>query len=433
MFQTARWRLTLSFVATLGAILIATGIATYAVTSAVVYDQVDRELKGRGDTEQLVIRPQFSGRDPRPPRGDVHVGPQFTSGGHFYALVATDGDLLAATPNLDPAALAPAEVLAEASQKGYTFVNVLSSEGETLRLYVTHLGTFAGTSILLQVGRSIEPERQALQRLQTVLAGGVLGGLGLAFVGGYFLSARALKPIRLAVEAQHTFVADASHELRTPLAIIRANAEMLERHPERPIGAHRDTVADIINETDRLARLVDQMLTLAQADANQAELAVTDVDLDDLTEDVSRGMRLLAMDRGVTIETEKEPLRLRADPDRLRELLTILLENGVKYTDTGGRVRLEIHRAAPDVARIRVTDTGRGIPAESLPRIFDRFYRVDKSRSRALGGAGLGLAIAKWIVEAHGGTIHVESTLGVGTTFTVDLPVGGPSRASPVA
>jgi two-component system sensor histidine kinase CiaH len=277
--------------------------------------------------------------------------------------------------------------------------------------------------LLMEVGRSTEPEEQALQRLLLVLVGGGGAGLLLALAGGYVLAGRALRPIRAAMDSQRAFIADASHELRTPLSVMRANAELLKRHPSEPVGTNPEAVDDIIGESDRLGRLVGQMLTLAQADAGQATLSLSEVALDELAEDVARGMRLLAERCGVAFEAEVDgPLRLRGDGDRLRELMMILTDNAIKYTDAGGRVRLEVRRASGGKATVRVSDTGRGIPPEALPHVFDRFYRVDKARSREAGGTGLGLAIARWIAEAHGGSIRAESAPGVGTTFTVELP-----------
>jgi signal transduction histidine kinase len=190
------------------------------------------------------------------------------------------------------------------------------------------------------------------------------------------------------------------------------------------VAANSETVDDIIAQSDRLGRLVGQMLTLTRVDAGQAVLSVSEVALDEVVEEVGRSMRLLAAERSISLETNVSgPVRLRGDADRLRELVVILTDNAIKYMDAGGEVRLELHRSSGGKAVVRVSDTGRGIPPEALPRIFDRFYRVDKARSREAGGTGLGLAIARWIAEAHGGSVRVESTAGVGTTMTVELPV----------
>ncbi|OGR29561.1 MAG: hypothetical protein A2139_05080 [Desulfobacca sp. RBG_16_60_12] len=224
------------------------------------------------------------------------------------------------------------------------------------------------------------------------------------------------------MDRQRAFVADASHELRTPLSLIRASAELLKRHPTRPIETDMASLEDIIQETDRLNGLVNQMLTLAQADAGQAPLSPQDVDLGELTADVARQMRLLAEPQQMAIDVQANgPLEVKGDPTRLRELLVILLDNAIKYSSPGTSVRvlLQPHHGK---ARLQIFDSGPGIPPEALPYIFDRFYRVEKARSREMGGSGLGLAIAKWIVDSHQGTIQVESAPGAGTTVTVELP-----------
>jgi two-component system sensor histidine kinase CiaH len=423
MFGTARWRLTLWFTLAFGAILLVIGAAVYLTTRSVLFDQVNDDLESRAGREERVLAPRLTGRGPGGPLRDIVIGPAFTAGGYFYALVGPTGELLAATPNVDPDGLADADAVQEALLDGRAFADTESSEGDSLRVYVVRLEQPHGGQLLMEVGRSTEPEEQALQRLLLVLVGGGGAGLGLALVGGYLLAGRALRPIRSAMDSQRAFIADASHELRTPLSVVRANAELLKRHSREPVRANREAVDDIIGESDRLGKLVGQMLTLAQADAGQATLSLSEVALDELAEEVSRGMRLLAEERGVSFEAEVDgPLRLRGDGDRLRELMVILTDNAIKYTDAGGKVRLEVRSASGGKATVRVSDTGRGIPSEALTHIFDRFYRVEKARSREAGGTGLGLAIARWIAEAHGGSIRAESAIGVGTTLTVELP-----------
>ena len=423
MFGTARWRLTLWFTLALGVILIIIGAAVYFTTRATLFDQVNSDLESRAGRGQRLLVPRLLSRrgDVLPP--DLVIGPAFTAGGYFYAIVRPTGEFLAGTPNADPVGLADASALEEALREGDAFVDTESSEGDPLRVYVVRLDTPRGGQFLMEVGRSIEPERQALRRLLLILTGGLGGGLLLAAAGGYLLSGRALRPIRTAMDSQRAFIGDASHELRTPLSVVRANAELLKRHLSEPVSANREAVDDIISESDRLGRLVGQMLILAQADAGQARLSLSEVALDELADEVARSMRLLAEERGISLETDLDgPVRLRGDGDRLRELMVVLTHNAIKYTDSGGRVRLEVRKPSGGKVTVRVSDTGPGIPAEALPHIFDRFYRVDKARSREAGGAGLGLAIARWIAEAHGGTIRAESVPGVGSAFTVQLP-----------
>lgn len=423
MFRTARWRLTLWFTLALGIILIIIAAAVYFTTRATLFDQVDGDLESRAGREQRLLVPRLLSHRENDPLRDLVIGPAFTAGGYFYALVRPTGELLAGTPNVDPSGLADASALEEALHEGDGFADTESSEGDSLRVYVVRLDAPRGGQFLMEVGRSTEPERQALRRLILVLVGGLGGGLLLAAGGGYLLSGRALRPIRAAMDSQRSFIGDASHELRTPLSVVRANAELLKRHLSEPVSANREAVDDIIGESDRLGRLVGQMLTLAQADAGQGKLSLSEVALDELADEVARSMRLLAEERGISLETDLDgPVHLRGDGDRLRELMVVLTHNAIKYTDSGGRVRLEVRRPSGGKATVRVSDTGRGIPAEALPHIFDRFYRVDKARSREAGGTGLGLAIARWIAEAHGGSIRAESVPGVGSAFTVELP-----------
>jgi two-component system sensor histidine kinase CiaH len=422
VFAATRWRLTLWFILVLGIILAITGTVVYLTTRAVLFDRVDSDLESQVNRQGPLLRGRFPNNGLGPPPVDIGIGSGFTAAGYFFALVGPTGELLASTANVDPDGLADADRLQEALDDGDAFANTESSEGDSLRVYVVPLGAQTGQQLLIEVGRSTEPEEQALRQLLFVLIGGGGAGLVLALVGGYLLAGVALRPIRAAMDSQRAFIADASHDLRTPLSVIRADAELLKRHDAEPINANREAVDDIIGESDRLGTMVGQMLILAQADAGQATLSLSEVALDELVTDVARSMRLLAAERSVSLETDVDgPLAVRGDSDRLRQLVVILTDNAIKYTDAGGSVRLEVRRPSRRKAVVRVSDTGCGIPAEALPRIFDRFYRVDKARSREAGGTGLGLAIARWIVEAHGGSIHVESEPGVGTTMTVEL------------
>ena len=228
------------------------------------------------------------------------------------------------------------------------------------------------------------------------------------------------------MDSQRTFIADASHELRTPVAVVRTNAELLKRHlgPDTGHTAASDQVAldDILSESDRLGRMVDQMLTLAEADAGQRTVLSSEISLNELIDEVARSMRSIAETRQMLLETRLiDDVSVNGDPGRLRELVSVLLDNAVKYADAGGRVEVALRREHRK-AIIEVSDNGPGIPRDALPHVFDRFYRVDEARSRESGGTGLGLAIARHIVDAHGGTINIESSAGAGTKVTVELP-----------
>jgi signal transduction histidine kinase len=418
VFQQARWKLTLWFTGVVAVIFAVIGIAIFITAGRALFDGVDSDLEARAQRE--VLRP-LAGQALNPEaQGALEIA---TSGGYFYAITTDSGSVLRATGNVDPAVLAAASQLPEAGTGDVVFLNTKTVDGDDLRIYVRPIETFEGRTLYLQVGRSTEPERQALRQLLFILVAGGGAGLVLAMAGGFWLSGRALQPIRTAMDKQKEFVADASHELRTPLALIRANAEILKREGDKPIDENIASVDDIIQETDRLAALVGQMLTLARADTNQPPPQFVPVDLNNLAQDTAREMRLLAEPRDISIQVDADGQTLvEGDPLRLRELITILLDNSLKYSEEGAAITVRV-RPAAGRAVLAVTDTGRGIPADAMPKVFDRFYRADKARSREMGGSGLGLSIAKWIADVHKGTIGIESAPGKGTTVTVGLPL----------
>ena len=224
--------------------------------------------------------------------------------------------------------------------------------------------------------------------------------------------------------ALRRFTADASHELKTPLTVFRAGVERALITP----GAPRDTLVvleELLQEANRMTELVDTLLTLARADEGRAPLHRESVDLRAIVEEARETGELLAEPAGlrIDVETPQEPIVVAVDPSRVRQLLLNLLTNAVKYTPRGGRVHVRLASANGDVA-LTVADSGIGIAPGDLPHIFDRFWRADTARTRTgeRSGVGLGLAICKWIAEAHGGTIGVQSRPGRGTTFTVTLP-----------
>jgi heavy metal sensor kinase len=228
------------------------------------------------------------------------------------------------------------------------------------------------------------------------------------------------------VEQVKRFSSDVAHELKTPLTILRGEAELALGGATTPEEAQR-LATTFLEESVRLSRIVEDLLTLAQADAGRAHLERKPVRIEELVEDLYDDAVILAAEKKLKIElSENSPATVLGDAARLRRLLRSLISNAVRYTDPGGTIRIH---SRPDgvYARISVRDTGIGIPAGSLEKIFDRFYRVDEARSRDRGGSGLGLSLSKWIAESHGGAIAVASEVGMGTTFTVTLPLEGES------
>ena len=417
MFSAARWRLALWFAGAFAVILLLIGGAVYFTTRAALYDQVDDDLRTRSAALQDTLIRQFRG-----PLGSGIQRDEFqfaarllSAGGYSASLVVEGEDDPVGTANAEEIAIPSFEDLESEIGGGSATIDTNTSDGEDIRLRVERLGPTA----FITVGRSIEPEQQALNQLLLVLAGGGILGLVLASGGGFILSGRALRPIRRAMDAQRTFVADASHELRTPLALIRANAEIMKREGA---GENAESVDDIIKEADHLNYLIGQMLTLARAGGRESPFTREDVDLSHVAGDIVREAQVLAREKTITLTYEGEgDLHVFGDGQRLRELLLILLDNAFKYSDEGGTVTVRLAADGSSVS-LAVADSGHGIPAADLPHVFDRFYRVDKARSREMGGTGLGLAIAHWIAGEHGGTIGIESTAGEGTTVTVELP-----------
>lgn len=217
--------------------------------------------------------------------------------------------------------------------------------------------------------------------------------------------------------AQQRLLADVSHELRTPLTAIRGNLDLL-----RLMGsADRESLDAIQSEVDRMTRLVEDILTLARAEAGGLPIRQELVELDTTFLDVYRQVMMLKRPCDLQI-SDLDQVAVLGDPDRLKQVMLILVDNATKYTPAGGDVRMGLSKTDTDAIFV-VEDSGIGIAAEELPYIFDRFYRVDKARARESGGSGLGLSIANQIMLAHGGDIQVTSEQGVGTTFTVTLPL----------
>jgi signal transduction histidine kinase len=226
--------------------------------------------------------------------------------------------------------------------------------------------------------------------------------------------------LRAALQTQQQFMADASHELRTPVSIVRATSDVALSRGHREEDEYREALAIVGGQAQRLGRLVDDMLVLARADAGGYPLRPVDLYLDEMIADCRRAVDVLASERGVTIRAAAPPeIPFRGDEDLLRRLMLNVLQNAVQHTPSGGLVAVDVCQQSEGV-RIRVTDEGSGIAADDQGRIFDRFVQLDAARRGQ--GAGLGLPIARWIAEAHCGTLVLEHSGPGGSTFCVSLP-----------
>jgi len=328
-----------------------------------------------------------------------------------------------------------------------------------------------GNAYTLIVLRSLHDQEDLLERASYALLIAVPLALLLASIGGYFLARKSLAPVvrmsataahigaanlherlpvanerdelgRLALvingllarldasfEQQRRFMADASHELRTPVAIMRSEAEVALSQQERSNQELRESIVIFKDETKRLTGIVEDLFMLARADAGQYKLTSQSFYLDELAGEVTRAVRTLGAERGLTLQLDAaEEMPFRGDENLLRRLLLNLVYNAIKFTPRGGAVTVSCKREAQRYI-ITVSDTGRGIPAEAQPHIFERFYRADSVRSRAeddgaglTSGAGLGLSIARWVAEAHGGTLELLHSSPAGSVFQLILP-----------
>jgi heavy metal sensor kinase len=464
VLRSVRLRLTLWYVLLLAIILAAFSVGVYVVLRHSLYDNLDDSIRNRANTFLDVVsyesgRPTLAGRVST---DDPNAGESFVRVFDASAGVTFDNSAAAGDAPIDPLAV-------DRALQGETSIRTVTVGDESMRvrtLPIRRDGSIAG---VLEVGQSQGDLADTLHALLLILAIAYPVTLVVASVGGVFLAGKALSPIdsltrlarRISAEdltqrlnlrlpddevgrlartfddmiarlddafrRQRQFTADASHELRTPLTAIKGQAEVALSKP-RDAAAYREVLQTVNEEVDRLIRMVGSLLTLARADAGQIPIASEPVNLGDLITGVVEQVRPMAEERSLSLSVDPGPsVTVQADEDLLLQLLLNLLDNAIKYTPPGGIVTAG-WGVDGDRAELWVADTGVGITDEHVERIFDRFYRVDRARSRAEGGAGLGLSICRWIAEAHGGSISVQGGPGQGTTFTVRLPLN--SRVS---
>ena len=278
----------------------------------------------------------------------------------------------------------------------------------------------------LIIGRSLSLYDHFLFVLAQALGASSFVFLAVSGAVGHFAAGRAISPIRRSFDTQRRFAADASHELRTPLSVIQASLDVLEKEEGEGLSPlSRQIFDDLKDEVRRMTRLTGDLLTLARSDSDGLELVRESFDGVELARGVVRNMRSLAELRGVALALSTHPpCVFYADKDRIAQLMMILLDNAIKFTPSGGQAMLTLG-CQNDTVVLEVADTGIGLSREDRQLVFERFFRVDKARSRENGGAGLGLSIAAWIVKAHGGSIAALENTNGGSVFRVVLPQRG--------
>lgn len=303
------------------------------------------------------------------------------------------------------------------------------AELEDVALALDHLGEEREAESI----QSVEEELLHAQWiLLAVLGGVILVGVGLAYLVVHSAQERqrAAAKLATALQLKTDFIADASHELRTPLTVLRANAEVALTLDQA--GAHTEFLEEIVREAERMTRTVEDLLLLARSDAGSLPLERTNVEIEPFLADLAARAQTLAQKQGASLQLELQAVgRFYIDPHLIEQAVLILIDNAAYYSAEGEPIRLRATTEGKSI-HIAVIDQGIGISAEHLPLIFERFYRVDKARSRKQGGTGLGLAIAKSLVEAHGGAIYATSVPHQGTEMTISLPLLSPAAVNPV-
>ena len=412
-----RLRLTAWYAATFGLILLLLGGGLFLTIRSQMSSHLDASL--RLAAGELMRAARIREVESRAARGAVvDAVDELHIPDRALYLLAPDG-----SPVKPPAADGWIRDAARRAAQGGSVDLEVSAHGRRLRLYAVRF-TVPGpkTYVGAAVADVVELEDQYAS-LIGAFGAAALAGLVLVAVGGWLLVRESSQPVERTMETMRRFMADAAHELRTPIAVLRSQAEVALQKARDGEG-YAAALRRVESEAARLGATVEDLLTLARADAGERPLERKQVYLDDLALDAATGARALATRRGVELEvgTFEEGV-LTGDPALVRQLLMIVLDNAVKFTPAGGRVR--VSAAAPGgQAEVVVEDTGIGIGPDQLPHIFERFWRGDPARGRANGteGAGLGLAIARWIADAHGARIEVVSELGKGTRVAVRFP-----------
>ena len=453
-----RWRLTLWYGGVLTAVLVLFSIAVYVMMRHALLDRVDAILKGQAakllaDVEQARDQQDLLARLERRSIGHKE---------YEYQVSRANGETLFRSERLGNSDLSKPQFDAPMER------TLASAELDGLGPFrvITEPAIGPDGPLLLQTALSLASDDHEMKELLGVLllVGplAVIGALG----GGYWLARGALAPVermrtaadeitahrldrRIAIQSEsdelgrlaqtlnkmiarleqsftemQRFTADAAHELRTPLAVLRNEAEVALRSP-RDTAEYQRVLENVLEEAERLSRLADQLLYLCREDVGLQAIGKMDVRLDELARDVAGHMQVVAQQKGINIDTQQlHPCTIQADAERLRRVIFNLLDNAIKYTPDGGKVAISSSGNGTG-AVFAIADTGIGIAPVHLPRIFNRFYRVDQSRSNddnRLSGTGLGLAICKAIIESHDGTVSVDSEISRGTVVTVRLP-----------
>lgn len=464
LFTTFRGRLALLYISVEFSVLLFAGILLYVILSRQIYASVDNSLKQQGQTviEEMEASPFYFWSQRLANFSGHFIGSVQLVGANGVLLFASDRALIGRGGS------EVTEILRLAMEGHTAFASTRSLlRKDNMRVLAMPVYRSGRVVAALILGRSTGEIHSFFELMY--LAGGVLGLLSMLIsaYAGFVMSRRALKPIDEIVrtaknvaagdlsqrlksfsqdreidflirvlnkmfgdlessfKAQKRFTADASHELRLPLTVMKGEIEVTLRR-KRESNEYEHVLQQQLGTIERMQRIVDGLLTLARADAGLLELSRQEVDLSLLLQEAGQEHLGLFHSKNVQLDANiADDLVIMGDPDRLKQLMYNLLSNAFKYAPEGSAVRLKSYTQAQQ-AVVEISDEGAGISPEHLEHLFERFYRADEARSRDAGGAGLGLAICKRIVEAHEGSIEAESEEGKGTMFRILLPLHGP-------
>lgn len=453
-FKNVRSRLTLWYVLVFSLILVFYAAVSITFVYLYLMNNLDREMQ---EDYEIVEEYIVIGDD-----GSIAIDEKNDPYFHerWFEIWSPEGLLLYRNRPFTGRSLPPLQP-DEESQKGFAFRSLRLTNGIRVRM-MSGMINIEGNWLYIRLVRSEEKLWRELASFFWLLLIALPVAVLVAGLGGYLMAGKFLAPLdRMAEKARaigtgnlterlpvhnpqdemgnlanafnelleriHTaferlkqFTSDAAHELRTPLTAIRSIGEVgLQNHksPER----YREIIGSMLEENQRLTRLVDNLLFLSRADARSLDIKIEPIDLSAVIRQTVELIQPLAEEKEQRIETKGESLYARADKALLKQALLNLLDNAIKYSPPGSVIRVHLLGGENNTACIRVSDQGTGIAPPHLERIFERFYRVDKGRSREKGGSGLGLAIARWAVEMQEGNITVESEIGKGTTFVIRL------------
>jgi signal transduction histidine kinase len=427
VFERTRRNLTLVMGGVIALILVLATLIYYFILAGTLHNNQSTRL---ADLKQKTVNQwqrhyvEKSHRDPNDSSSNRTMDWEHLQSDELESLVTPDGVVMV-SPSTDSAMTGQLQDWAlNKVDQGPTGKWIVVKNGDQAETYLvaTYMlspagGQFWGALRITDNIRLLHQMRLFLLLLSVIL-------LTVACAVAYLLSGRAMVPIKKSYYRQVEFTADASHELRTPLSVMLSSIEVLEEHKNTLPEFEQTVLEDLKDEVLRMTRLTESLLTLARNDSITPKASWDVLNIGELASQVVRSMQPAAQKKAISMTVAETPgtrlpVQVRGDEDQLRQLVYILVDNALKYTPNGGEVCVEYGQSKDNKTILRVTDTGIGIPAEEIPLIFERFYRVDKARSRELGGTGLGLSIASEIVKMHKASFHVASHLEEGSRFEI--------------